>query len=173
MSESPEFSGTRSTSGTTVSSKPRPLFPNSWIALGLLLLVALSAIPLVLQTQKSVHEKELRILQADRLRKLGLALRLATSQPGRSNDTVGALRQIAQSELLLDPVSGRPFLISQPLPDASQPGAIIAYAPAVTGKGGVCLFGDGSVAQVSAAQATQSFGGFLPVVPVRGPEANR
>ena len=128
--------------------------------LSLAVVAALGA--LVFQYVEKAQEKSLQMLQANRLKNIGLAIRVNAQGPGMKLNSIAALMNngAIDANTLLDPVSGKPFVILGG--EQTQPQMAIAYSPWVEGKGGACLFADGSVQSIAPERYKAMIQSFTP-----------
>jgi hypothetical protein len=140
-------SGNANMQGTPseASSLDHPGFNKTGLKRVLSLAVVAALGALFFQYVEETQEKSLRMLQANRLKNIGLAIRVNAQGPGMKPNSIAALMNngAIDASNLLDPVSGKPFVLLGG--EETQPQKAIAYSPWVEGKGGACLFADGSV----------------------------
>jgi hypothetical protein len=114
--------------------------------IGLIVLVMLVAI-WILTTSGYTSQKSLRIEQTNRLKQLGLALRIFdTDNPGQRLTNLNQLvaSGYARPEALIDPLNGEPFVLAKQSSEAGPQDVMIYGARAKSG-GGNAVMGDGSV----------------------------
>jgi len=96
---------------------------------------------------QKAQERVLRMEQANRLKNLGLALRVATTD-NSSQNWEDFIRGIPTNNII-DPISNKPFVIVNTNKYLSElahfPSRVLAYPPDVEKTGGNCLLTDGSV----------------------------
>jgi hypothetical protein len=114
--------------------------------IGLILLVMLAAI-WVLTTSGYSSQKSLRIEQTNRLKQLGLALRIFdTDNPGQKLTNLNQLvaSGYARPKAMIDPLNGEPFVLAKQ-PSEAGPQDVIIYGTRSKSGGGNAVLGDGSV----------------------------
>jgi hypothetical protein len=135
--------GSPSQANGTVRKGEKPFKTKSWLfasvlAIGTVALVA----AITMQFMEQLQGKSMCIEQANRLKNLGLAMRIFSATDANAV-TALAVGGANSANMLIDPVSGKPFVIVGG--DATEPEKVIAYSPWTEGKGGAFLMGDGSV----------------------------
>ncbi len=120
--------------------------------IGVVLLVVLAMVLVLTVTGYSRQKsKLLRIEQTNRLKQIGLALRIFDTD--NSGQRLTNLNQLvasgyAKSEDLIDPLSGEPFVLAKPASEAG-PQDVMIYGAGSKSGGGNAVMGDGSVQSLS------------------------
>ena len=140
QTSNPNAEGTRSIENSANRKGRRNSVPKLWLVMaGLAVLMVLA-----FQVNEQVHQKSLRILQAQRLKNIGLAVRVYTADHGTPPDSLAVLtNEIADAIALIDPISAEPFMIVGGTETPAQ--GVMAFSPWIEGQGGACVMGDGSV----------------------------
>ena len=116
--------------------------------IGVVLLVVLAMVLVLTVTGYSRQQsKLLRIEQTNRLKQIGLALRIFdTDNPGQKLTNLNQLvaSGYARPEALIDPLNGEPFVLANQSSEAGPQDVMIYGARSKSG-GGNAVMGDGSV----------------------------